>query len=165
MLIKGTSGDDTLTGTSGADQIYGYMGKDTLEGKGGNDKLVGGRGNDTLIGGAGSDTLIGGAGKDKFLFNTPLGPTNVDRITDFSPAQGDKIQLDSTIFVGLGKGVLPASSFYVGANAHDPSDRIIYNRTTGNLYYDADGNGPGAKVLFAKLTPGLHLSNSDIVVV
>ena len=28
---------------------------------------------------------------------------------------------------------------------------IVYDATTGNLYYDADGSGAGASVLFANL--------------
>jgi len=37
--------------------------------------------------------------------------------------------------------------FYSAAGAvtgHDANDRVVYNTTTGNLYYDADGSGSGA---------------------
>jgi len=37
--------------------------------------------------------------------------------------------------------------FYSAAGAvtgHDANDRVVYNTTTGNLYYDADGSGRGA---------------------
>jgi hypothetical protein len=41
----------------------------------------------------------------------------------------------------------------------------MYETDTGNLYFDADGDGAGAKVLFAKLDLGLSLTNADFVVV
>lgn len=57
--------------------------------------LTGGAGADTLNGAGGSDTLTGGAGADNFVIATtadsPLaGP---DQITDFSTADGDKVDL------------------------------------------------------------------------
>ncbi|HEX8389309.1 MAG TPA: hypothetical protein VF636_09845, partial [Sphingomonas sp.] len=54
------------------------------------DFLVGGAGNDRLNGGEGTDTLLGGAGFDLFRFD---GSSTVERISDFSRAQGDKIDL------------------------------------------------------------------------
>ncbi|MGO4128888.1 calcium-binding protein [Inquilinus sp. YAF38] len=58
--------------------------------------MSGGAGNDKLVGSAGTDTIIGGAGADRFQFNlvsdSVVGP-KADRITDFSHAQGDKIDL------------------------------------------------------------------------
>jgi len=64
VLIKGTSGNDTLRGTQFTDTLFGFAGNDLLQGNSGNDILYGGLGNDTLNGAAGKDTLNGGAGND-----------------------------------------------------------------------------------------------------
>jgi Ca2+-binding RTX toxin-like protein len=48
-VIKGNSGDNTLTAGAGNDFIYGMQGDDTLDGGLGNDILIGGRGDDTYI--------------------------------------------------------------------------------------------------------------------
>jgi Ca2+-binding RTX toxin-like protein len=69
--------------------------------------LVGGRGRDTLDGGPGINTLSGGPGRDVFLFDTGLGPGNLDVITDFTPGV-DSIHLAHARFQGLAKGALPA---------------------------------------------------------
>ena len=39
-----------------------------------------------------------------------------------------------------------------GGNAADANDFILFDTNTGSLYYDADGSGVGAKVLFATLS-------------
>lgn len=36
--------------------------------------------------------------------------------------------------------------------AHDPTDRIVYNKTTGALYFDKEGIGGAPPVEFAVLT-------------
>ena len=64
--------------------------------------------------------------------------------------------------LGATTGPLPLAKFYshAGANhGHDPSDRVIYDTTTGNLWYDADGSGAGAAQQIAVLTghPALTL--------
>jgi Ca2+-binding RTX toxin-like protein len=131
----------------------------TLSGDGGANSLTGTVNNDTLIGLAGNDTLTGSMGADRFVFNTALNAgTNVDTITDFSSGT-DKILLDHLILTALTTGTLAASSFVAeaGATAHDGNDYLLYDTTTGNLAYDADGTGAQAAVLFATLTghPGL----------
>ena len=64
-----------------------------------------------------------------------------------------------------GLGALNANAFFAGTAAHDADDRIIYNSATGQLFYDADGNGAGAAVLFATLQAGTVLAVSDFQVI
>ncbi|KQP01029.1 hypothetical protein ASF26_15810 [Methylobacterium sp. Leaf93] len=111
--------------------------------------LTGNAGANHLDGGLGADTLTGLAGKDTFVFNTKLGTTNVDHITDFSVVD-DTIQLSKSVFAALSAGDLLASAFkdlgVTGAKVDD-SDRIIYDRGTGAVSYDADGSGTAAKAI------------------
>lgn len=167
----------TLTGTTNAagtgnelaNTLVGNDGANTLKGLAGNDILKGGTGNDKLHGGAGKDTLTGGTGKDSFVFDTA--PTSRDTITDFSHAQGDKIQLSKAVFKGFTyTGALHAGDFYAAAGAtkaHDATDRLIYNTTTGILYYDADGLGGAAAVQVAQLGASTHptLAYGDLMII
>jgi len=61
-------------------------------------------------------------------------------------------------------GRLAQAAFYRGAEAHDANDRIIYNRATGALYYDPDGDGAAAQVQFAQMARGLGLKSTDFLV-
>jgi Ca2+-binding RTX toxin-like protein len=116
------------------------------------DTLSGGFGNDTLSGGAGNDCLIGGAGDDQFIFDTALDEANVDAIRGYS-ATNDTILLDDAVFTALGPpGILTSIAFTTGTEATDADHRIIYHGTSGALFYDADGLGGAAAVLFATLT-------------
>ncbi|MGO4833973.1 calcium-binding protein, partial [Rhizobiaceae sp. 2RAB30] len=147
LNVTGNSLNNVLVGNSGANILSGLGGKDTINGLGGN------------------DTLTGGAGSDTFLFNTALNrTTNVDRITDFNVA-ADTIRLDNAVFKGIADGWLSASAFHTGAAAADAQDRIIYNKTTGALSYDADGSGTGAAIHFATVSAGLALTQADFFVV
>ena len=60
---------------------------------------------------------------------------------------------------------MSSSAFYVGAAAHDSTDRIIYDSNTGALSYDPDGTGSAAAVQFAELEPGLALTYRDFQIV
>lgn len=64
-LIKGTSGNDTLTGGSGKTIIKGLGGNDRISDLSGDDILCGGPGNDNISGGGGNDVLLGGTGTDQ----------------------------------------------------------------------------------------------------
>ena len=133
-------------------------------GNGGINKIVGNTGGNVINGRAGSDILTGGAGADTFVFNSALGATNVDTITDYN-AVADTIQLDDAVFTALVAGALDAAAFRDGTRALDASDRIIYDTTNGALLYDADGNGAGLAVRFATLSTGLTLSEADFFVI
>ncbi|GAB6140689.1 M10 family metallopeptidase [Methylosoma difficile] len=150
------------TGNGVANTITGNSAANTLSGNAGNDKLVGGAGADTLIGGAGNDTLTGGIGQDTFIFDSVSG---IDTVTDFSVVD-DTIQLKNTVFTALTvKGGLAAGQLVLGSQALDTNDYIVYNQSTGKLYYDADGSGAGSQVQIATLGVNLTMTNADFVVV
>ena len=135
-----------------------------LVGDGGNNVLSGDVSANTLRGLGGADTLTGNAGGDRFVFETPLnGSTNVDTVRDFRSGE-DKLLLSEVIFGKLGPGALSATRFVAsaGAQAQDADDNILYNTATGQLSYDADGNGAGLAVAFATLFGQPTLSASDI---
>ena len=140
------------------------------------DLIIGGTGNDTLVGGLGHDTLTGGTGNDFFVFNTKPSASNVDVITDFVSGK-DHLQLSKAIFAGLttaagaGNGaVLKASEFVSSPTATHgitATSHLIYNSTSGALYYDADGSGKGAAVEVAILGTTGHpaLTAADILII
>jgi Ca2+-binding RTX toxin-like protein len=136
-----------LTGNEFSQAIYGNAGNNVLDGKGG------------------SDALVGQGGADTFAFTSPLGATNVDSIIDFAPGS-DRIALDDALFAGIGgPGALNPNAFFAGTVAHDADDRIIYDQATGNLYFDADGNGAGAATLFANLQTHPVITATDFTVI
>lgn len=133
-----------------------------------NDTIKAREGEERLDGGLGKDMLIGKGSSDTFVFSSKLGPTNVDTIKDFKVAQGDLIALDHDIFRRVGPA-LGGGEFYAAKGAikaHDGSDRIIYNKTTGDLYYDADGKGGTGAVHFATLlNHPTSLDHGDFLIV
>ncbi|EFG9941159.1 calcium-binding protein, partial [Escherichia coli] len=60
-----------------------------------------------------------------------------------------------------------ASAFKVlGSGVVDADDRIIYNASTGALYYDADGSGTAfGRVQFATLTGSPTITAADFVII
>ncbi|HEV2817908.1 MAG TPA: hypothetical protein VGW40_11895, partial [Allosphingosinicella sp.] len=62
-------------------------------------------------------------------------------------------------------GAFSANAFVAGTAAQDADDRIVYDGATGQLFFDADGNGAGAQVLFATLQAGTALIASDFTVI
>ncbi|MCB4359063.1 hypothetical protein KIG99_05065 [Quatrionicoccus australiensis] len=155
----------TLTGT-GLFNLTGNDDANTLIGNASINELEGNDGNDLIQGKLGNDVLTGGTGNDTFRFDTALnGSTNVDTITDFAHLE-DVIQLENSIFTKLtATGSLSNANFVAGNGvAVDANDHILYNTTTGKLYYDADGNGAGAAVQFATLIGQPTLTASDFVI-
>jgi Ca2+-binding RTX toxin-like protein len=153
-----------LTANELANTVQGNAGGNVLRGNGGADVLSGFAGNDQLYGGTGKDLMTGGSGLDRFYFDTALDPaSNVDGIADFLAAD-DAIYLDRTIFGGIGAdGVLAGAAFRAGTAATDASDRIVYDKDTGRIYYDADGLGGAAQILFARVDIDTPLSRVDFV--
>jgi Ca2+-binding RTX toxin-like protein len=120
-LIYGNLGNDLIQGKFGNDILYGGQGNDVMGaddagndivyGNFGNDAVTGGVGNNTVYGGQGddnlgeiggptnSDRLFGNLGADTFDFHFPplpqsgLTQATADHISDFSDAQGDRINI------------------------------------------------------------------------
>jgi Ca2+-binding RTX toxin-like protein len=158
--------NDVITGSAAANYLDGRAGNDTVNGGDGNDTLLGGAGNDRLAGGTGVDSMTGGAGLDSFVF----AEANADRITDFVSAS-DKLLLDDAAFANIGAvGNFAAGDgrFWAAAGAtsgHDANDRVIYNTSTGSLYYDGDGSGAGPSQLIATFANNPVITASDIAVI
>ena len=111
--------------------------------------------------GEGNDQLTLGNKAEKLLFDSALNAAdNVDRIKKFESGK-DMMFLDEDYFASPGAGPLDASEFRKGTSALDADDFIIYDKKTGSLYYDADGNGAGAQIKFAQLDPKTKLVASD----
>jgi Ca2+-binding RTX toxin-like protein len=123
--------------------------------------LFGNAGDNVLDGKEGADVMLGLGGADSFAFTRPL-DGSFDRIADFDG--DDTILLEDAVF-GLATGSLNPDVFVVGTAAGDADDRIIYDQSLGALYYDADGNGAGAAVLFAVLDNAPVLTASDFQVI
>lgn len=124
------------------------------------DRLVGDGLGNWLTGGGGDDLLRGKGGADRFVFAAKLGAGNADSIADFKHDK-DVLALDDKVFKAVGSAVT-SGEFYAKAGAHkghDKDDRLVYNKTTGDLYYDKDGKGGAAAVLFATLAN--HPSSLD----
>ncbi len=171
--FEGTFYSDSMTGNGTANQFFGYSGEDTLLGNAGNDLLRGGWDNDLLNGGThndvlwgdeGDDTLTGGSHSDDFCFwMGDLPNAGVDHVTDFSSL--DDIWIDAAGFGGLSSGTLMASQLRSAAgavSATTAAQRFIYNRTTGDLYFDEDGLGGVSAVKFATLDNKFVLSAAYI---
>lgn len=85
-------------------------------------------------------------------------------MSDFSSLD-DVIHLSRTTFSGLAAGQLPIAAFHTGTGAHDSTDRIVYNSSTGALLYDVDGLGGTGSQLFAQLSPGAIVANTDFYII
>jgi Ca2+-binding RTX toxin-like protein len=159
----GVAAGDVLIGI---ENVIGSEGVDRLVGDGGANLLDGRFGHDTIDGGWGNDVLKGWYGWDTFVFSSALnGISNVDHLADFY-APDDVIHLDDAVFTGIGAiGGLSATAFTIGANATSASHKIVYNSATGELFFDADGSGAGARVKFATVQLGTTITAGDFHIV
>lgn len=163
----------TLDGATYTTVTVGGAAEDTIRnveniwGGTGNDSLSGDANANLLSGGGGSDILFGGAGADIFQFDFALGSTNVDTVLDFTA--GDRLFLSKSVFTTLSGGTLAATQFYAAADAtaaQNANQKIIYDTTSGALYYDADGSLSGhTAVQFAVFSTHPSLTAGDFVLV
>ncbi len=165
-----TGGGPGTISFTGVERVVGGNFNDQMTGNAAGQTLTGQAGADTLWGAGGADTLWGGGGAaDTFIFRE-MGSANADRVSDFTSAV-DKIGLDDSAFTVIGaSGNFAAGDarFAAGAgftSGRDASDRVVYNTSTGSLYYDADGSGAGAAQLIATLLGNPAIAATDIAVI
>jgi Ca2+-binding RTX toxin-like protein len=165
----GTGGSGSAE-LAGIERVFGGAFNDTLIGSANADVLQGRGGNDSLQGGGGVDTLTGGAGNDFFVFVAAPGTANADLVTDFATGV-DKLQMENAVMSAIdatGNFAAGDVRFWAAAGAtsgHDADDRIVYNSSTGALYYDADGGGGGAAQLIATIQGQPAVTATDIAVI
>ena len=170
VLVNGAAEDtvanfERVLGGGGGDKLVGDGLGNQLSGNAGNDILSGAAGKDMLAGGLGNDTLTGGTNPDSFRFDTAPSASNFDLIKDFSHAD-DTILMENAIFAALGSatGPINPSVFLSRASGHDAtttSQKIVYDQSNGQLWYDPTGssNGSTDAKQFATLTT--HPANVD----
>lgn len=173
VMLKGSILDDTISGGSGKDSIDGGNGNDTIHGGKGNDAIVGGAGDDIIYGGAGKNFLIGGAGSDTFVY---LKGDGVSTIIDFTPGT-DNLHFSTTALkdltiettINLETVTTDATHKKVAALIQDHGSNFVYDKTTGNLYFDADISGAKSNlVLIETLGTGAEhpaLTGADISII
>jgi Ca2+-binding RTX toxin-like protein len=137
---------ENVTGSAGADQITGNALANALNGWAGQDVLRGGGGADRFVFTATSDSQVGAA----------------DRITDFSHAQANRVDL-SAIDANTGAAGNQAFSF-IGTG--------LFTHHAGELRYVSDGtvttiagdiNGDGVSDFHIQLTGAIGLVAADFV--
>ncbi|BAY23593.1 hypothetical protein NIES2100_33850 [Calothrix sp. NIES-2100] len=173
LTLTGTANIDG-TGNSLSNIITGNAGNNTLTGGAGNDTLSGGTGNDFLQGTQGSDRLTGGEGVDYFGFGgvANFSDLGTDTITDFTKGT-DLILLSHSVFNSLtmSNGIIASEFATITADsaaevslAGGSSAFLVYNTSTGNLFYNADGAvaGLGSGGKFAVLSNKPLLDNTDV---
>jgi trimeric autotransporter adhesin len=164
--INGTGNtlDNIITGNNANNSLNGLSGFDSLNGSGGNDTITGA--NAATFGKNEIDTLIGGTGSDRFVLGNASGvfydnavaasPGLGDYalITDFAPAQLDRLQLNGN-----------SADYFLGTSP-------IAGVPGHALYHDSNGNGTlqtGTDELIAiirstaALTPANTIANATFV--
>ena len=153
---------ENLLGSAHDDQLVGNKAANVLNGQDGNDSLTGNRGFDTLSGGLGND-----------VFNFLTTRDGADTITDFV-VNVDKIgiarsgfKIAATVDVGAGGSNDFAAHYFVanptGMASEIGHGQFVFNQTTENLFWDADGAGARAGLLVAHFTNGAQLLGTDFL--
>jgi Ca2+-binding RTX toxin-like protein len=156
--LTGSDYNDTLRGNKGANILQGGNGDDTLLGRAGADTLVGGDGSDWLDGGAWKDVLTGGRGADSFYF--AHASQAGDTITDFQNGY------DHVVLSGGGFGIDSHAdfNFVEGLAATTAQATVLFDKSSGQVLWDADGTGSREAVNLATFSISTNFSDSDILI-
>ena len=155
----------TTGGTGGDAQGDTYANIENVIGSAGADALTGNGLANALNGGAGKDTMTGLAGADRFVFTSAAHSAvgaNADRITDFSHAQGDRIDLTA---IDASTGAAGDQAFaFLGTGAYTGvAGQLRYSVVGGVTTIAGDINGDKASDFHIQLTGAVNLVAGDFV--
>jgi Ca2+-binding RTX toxin-like protein len=188
--VTGSFANDTISGNAQDNILNGYVGADTLAGGAGNDRLITDE-SDILTGGTGADKFQfqGSWATTAGRFGVNFRQLNASTVTDFAGGV-DQLILGSGSASGFSYAATSESTTWLagfmglntvsGTQQLDPSqfvtvismgavlppaNRIIYNSSSGDLFYQSSVGFPFAasSVKFATLQGAPTLSASDIM--
>jgi Ca2+-binding RTX toxin-like protein len=161
--ITGAAAGEALGGGGGDDRLNGAAGGDTLTGGSGNDQLSGGEGGDSLTGGLGADRLTGGRGADRFvllsLTDSTVEGAGRDRIDDFRPGQGDRLDLSAIDAVSGGTD----DAFTLVAAFSAVAGQLVVSALGGDTLVAGDVDGDGAADFSVLVTGAVTLTEAAFV--
>ena len=161
--ILSGGGDDLVIGLIGNDSIDCGDGNDLVWGEIGSDTIYGGSGVDTIIGGLDADMMVGGQGGDFFRYANMVdsSPSAPDLITDFSRAQGDKIDvwlIDPSTKNGDQSFAFIGTSAFAGGG----KIQVRYSQAGGNTLIEFD-TGDGLADMAILLSGSIALAKTDFI--
>ena len=148
------------------ESIVGGSHGDRLFGRGGNDGLSGRGGRDFLDGGTGSDVLVGGPGADRFLFRSFA--DGGDTVRDFAgnrQGTADRLVIDTDEFGGTAGTRIALIKDLDKKLPPSGTETILYDKPSGEVYYDPDGSGGRHPVLIATLDNHAVLHINDVLLI
>lgn len=134
------------------------------------DTVTGSDAGEAIAGGKDKDRLTGNGGPDAFLFETlgEFGKQSFDIVTDFNPAEGDRLALAQEVFNGITRIKFQAVNGRLGAKeAAATNKNIVYDQRSGTVYFNANGSksGWGDGGEFVKLLGAPEIGKGDFAIV
>jgi Ca2+-binding RTX toxin-like protein len=128
--------------------------------------ISGNAGHNTISGGLGKDTLTGNTGSDTFRFQTIEDSANfedtADIITDFSLAQGDRIDISGIDAVA--SSVADNAFVFIGSSAFSAAGQVRFFASSGMTYVSLNTNSDLNNVeLMIALTGQLTMQQSHFL--
>jgi Ca2+-binding RTX toxin-like protein len=159
------SGFENVNGSANKDDLSGDDKANVLSGDAGSDRLFGAGGNDTLAGGLGADALGGSAGADDFKYfaTAESGVTAATRdvLFDFSPAQGDDIDLQAVDAKTATAGNQAFS--FVGTEAFTAAGQVRYFFEGDHTVVELNTTGANGAESQIELNGHLNLAAGDFL--
>ena len=179
-VLNGGDGNDTVSyetatstvtaslqggiGTVGDAADDTYVSIENLTGSNSGDVLTGDGNANILTGGGGGDTLTGGGGADRFVYfaASDFNPAGLsERITDFSSAQGDKIDISALPGTFTFVNFTIANPFVGGGT---PSLSMQFGGGEWRIGFDANGdNVEDFRLFLVDPTHALNLTAADFI--